>query len=343
MSATKPIRRRSAWLRPTAALVALLYAGGVVAQQRADGPVVAAGARSAVLPFGPDEQRLERGCDNMREPKVEPYEEKFGRANYFFDAPDTTLRNIDGVKVDGRYLMLSVTSKATYAERSGETYRIGQKTSYEAKPVSTLIATTILVGLPLLFAPKQVFNGTVGCSYLTDTRKLLKLAADDPKTGKTYSTDYPQTFELVVSGLGADATFTVRGDGSVPLRVDLSSLIARAELAEESALTVRCTNCARPDDPAALPATLKTSYDFRPLQQQMVAAEQARLAEEERLREQALRLKRAQEEQEMQARREEAERIRRAELAAQEAKRKREQEERERERQQQKSRQLQSL
>lgn len=308
--------------------------------------IVASSDGRVELPIGADERIYDYGCrDNAGENSSVVTEEN--KRVEFEDRPAGTLPFVPAepeelhlalrqMQVEGPMLMVWFDSKGYFPEYTAPAMLTVRKEMYGAAPVSTLLATAILAGLPLLLTPGEVAKGTFGCTDRESTGKYLDVS-QRRKTRKGHWATHGREATLTITGFQTPRTLKVGIDADTGLaQVDLTRLIRTSPLDGATALQVTCDDCTvqtakQAKEFGKAPTALSAAIDFRPvrdefLRQERLQAEreardraeaQARAqAEAERLRLERLQAERIAEERrlEAEAARLEAERIEQARL-----------------------------
>jgi len=97
------------------------------------------------------------------------------------------------------YLDIVVLGKAKSIEYEANVDNILEEKVYDARPGSTIIGTTILLGLPLLFFPGKTFDNAFGCTEEISS-KLTPSQTDRVPTGNEQWVDYsPSSVRLQIT------------------------------------------------------------------------------------------------------------------------------------------------
>jgi len=308
--------------------------------------IVAPSTGRVELPIGADERIYDYGCrDNAGEnssviteanKRVDFEDRPVGTLPFVLEEPEEFHFVLRQMQVEGPMLMVWFDSRGYFPEYTAPAMLTVRKEIYGAEPVSTLLATAILAGLPLLFTPGEVAKGTFGCTDRESTGKYLDVS-QRRKSRKGYWASHGREATITVDGFQTPRTLKVGIDADTGLaQVDLTRLIRTSPLESATALKVTCDDCTVQTTKQAkefgkAPTALAASIDFRPvrdefLRQDRLKAEreardraeaQARAqAEAERLRLERLQAERIAEERrlEAEAARLEAERIEQARL-----------------------------
>lgn len=308
--------------------------------------IVAPSSGRVELPIGADERIYDYGCrDNAGEnssivtaenKRVEFEDRPAGTLPFVLEQPEEFHLALKQMQVEGPMLMVLFDSRGYFPEYTAPAMLTVRKEMYGAAPVSTLLATAILAGLPLLFTPGEVAKGTFGCTDRESTGKYLDVS-QRRKSRKGYWASHGREATITIGGFQTPRTLQVGIDADTGLaQVDLTRLVRTSPLDGAIALRVTCDDCtvqtAKQAKEFGKALTLLTAtIDFRPvrdefLRQERLQAEreaqvraeaQARSqAEAERLRLERLQAERVAEERrlEAEAARVEAERIEQARL-----------------------------
>jgi hypothetical protein len=171
-----------------AALV-LALAPDAVAAERTFGDrtlIVAPSTGRVELPIGADERIYDYGCrDNAGEDsatvteenkRVEFEDRPAGTLPFVLEDPEESHLALKQMQVEGPMLMVWFDSRGYFPEYTAPAMLTVRKEMYGATPVSTLLATAILAGLPLLLTPGEVAKGTFGCTDRESTGKYLDVS-----------------------------------------------------------------------------------------------------------------------------------------------------------------------
>lgn len=311
--------------------------------------IVAPSNGRAELPIGADERIYDYGCrDNAGEDSsivnegnktVEFEDRPAGTLPFVLEEPEEFHLALKQMQVEGAMLMVWFDSRGYFPEYTAPAMLTVRKEMYGAAPVSTLLATAILAGLPLLFTPGEVAKGTFGCTDRESTGKYLDVS-QRRKTRKGHWAPHGREATLTIAGFQTPRTLKVAIDADTGLaQVDLTRLIRTNPLDGATALRVTCDDCTvqtakQAKEFGKAPTALSATIDFRPARDEMVSQErlqaereardraeaQARAqAEAERLRLERLQAERVAEERrlEAEAARLEAERVEQARLREQ--------------------------
>ncbi len=244
------------------------------------------------LPLADSERLQESDCaktlGNKRTTQTKTVEDSAGSLRFVAAKPARSVAFIRSAGISGGRLELSFESQAEFIEYRAPTFIAVKETAYAAQPVAGVVTTTLLVGLPLLFTPKNVAYTTFGCTDRESTGKFLDLTKKKP-TGKSHWLPYPQGVRVTVLGLGPPITFDTQIDEPAgKVFIELNDAIAKARLDGPSTLEVICDNCVLPDGKEAkrfgyLGGPVSATADFRSLQADLLERERARQAEEARM------------------------------------------------------------
>ena len=295
------------------------------------------------LPIGDDERINDYSCRESgssfateENKRVEFEDRPAGTVTFVLDEPEDFHLALKQMQVEGPMLMVWFDSRGWFPEYTAPAMLTVRKEIYGAEPVSTLLATAILAGLPLLLTPGEVAKGTFGCTDRESTGKYLDVAARR-KGRKGHWASHPREATITIEGFQTPRTVKVEVDGDTGLaQVDLSRLIKTTPFDGPTALKLTCNDCTvqtakQAKEFGKAPLLLAATVDFRPVrddferQARLQAEAEARAraeaqaraeAEAERLRLERLQAERIAEERrlEAEAARLEAERIEQARL-----------------------------
>lgn len=298
------------------------------------------------LPIGADERIYDYGCRDKADEnswtvteenkRVEYEDQAAGTLPFVLEEPEEFHLVLRQMQLEGPMLMVWFDSRGYFPEYTAPATLTVRKEMYGAAPVSTLLTTAILAGLPLLLMPGEVAKGTFGCTDRESTGKYLDVS-QRRKTRKGHWAPHGRAATLTIAGFQTPRTLKVDIDAETGLaQVDLTRLIRTSPLDGAIALQVTCDDCTvqtakQAKEFGKAPALLTATVDFRPVRDEFVrqdrlqaereardrAEAQARAeAEAERLRLERLQAERVAEERrlEAEAARIEAERIEQARL-----------------------------
>lgn len=158
----------------------------------------------------------------------------FGIQKLSFDKPATA-------KIP--YLDIKINGKAKNIEFEAEVDKVSQVKVYEAEPLSTAVATTILLGLPLLFMPGKITDEAFGCTDVMSS-KLIPSEINRTPTGKEQWVDYsPNYITLRFVGINAapiEKTLSVK-DGIASFR--LEDYVSWKNASNQLNIKVTCLSC----------------------------------------------------------------------------------------------------
>jgi hypothetical protein len=242
------------------------------------------------LPIGDDERIQDYACRESgssmvtEENKRVEFEDKpAGTVAFVLEEPDEMHVTLRQMQVEGPMLMVWFDSRGWFPEYTAPALLTVRKEMYGAEPVSTLLATALLAGLPLLLTPGEVAKGTFGCTDRESTGKYVDVAARR-KGRKGYWASHPREATITLEGFQTPRTLTVSVDGDTGLaQVDLTRLIKTTPFDGPTALKVTCSDCTvqtpkQAKEFGAAPTLLAATVDFRPVRDEF--DRQARLQAE---------------------------------------------------------------
>lgn len=177
---------------------------------------------------------------------------------YIDDVPEGTVTGIEKLYLNDSKLLISVTSKTLHHEYTAPTINTVQLTKYEAKPISSAVATTLLLGLPLLLAPGKTLESTFGCV----DREMVSTEPDKSKAIKTNNKVWrdanPKTLSIKITGLETVITETINLDEKRTATIDLLNDIMSSNLTTPSTLKIECVSCQN-----SLPSSDNSNADIK--------------------------------------------------------------------------------
>ena len=82
--------------------------------------------------------------------------------NFYLKEPDKKFSSINTVKITNDRLDIDINNKRQHLEYTAPIVDIIYETHYEATPISTAVATTLMLGLNLLLLPKETGQKAFG-------------------------------------------------------------------------------------------------------------------------------------------------------------------------------------
>lgn len=237
------------------------------------------------LPIDKSERVHDYGCKDgwaldEKDKKLTEYEDKkIGEKLFVFNKPDLTYHALRDLQVDGDRLLVYFTAKGWFQQYSAPTLLRLKKDVYGAAPISTLLTTGLLLGLPLL-TPGEVAKGTFGCTDRESVSKHLDVKSSR-KTRKGWWIDHSQEATVILDGFQGPLSLSVSIDGDTGIgTVDLGRFIDNAVLTGPTTIRVTCPSCDKPSKKQAklfgqAHPLLTTIADFRSVREERVR--QARL------------------------------------------------------------------
>jgi hypothetical protein len=135
--------------------------------------------------------------------------------------------------------------KRTYEHEVKTQLRIEEKV-FEARPVGTLFANTILLGLPLIFGPGTEVDDALGCTEVI-SQKLIPKYEEKILTGNNkWIESYPREITLRVSGLTKEPierAFLVEKNS---ISIVLSTFIDIKKTKDNLNIAIECLSCNEP-------------------------------------------------------------------------------------------------
>ena len=251
------------------------------------------------LPIGADERIYDYGCrDNAGEnssivteenKRVEFEDRPAGTLPFVLEEPEEFHLTLKQMQVEGPMLMVFFDSRGYFPEYTAPAMLTVRKEMYGAAPVSTLLATAILAGLPLLFTPGEVAKGTFGCTDRESTGKYLDVS-QRRKSRKGYWASHGREATITIDGFQTPRTLKVAIDGDTGLaQVDLTRLVRTSPLEGATALQVTCDDCTvqtakQAKEFGKAPALLAATVDFRPVRDEFLRQERLQAEREDRER-----------------------------------------------------------
>ena len=199
--------------------IAFCYTAFACAQQTynfegSTGLIVPRNVEQVELSYRQGEKRSENDCRKnihfeKKQPTVSFPTKESGTTNYINEIPDSTYYGIKDAKISGQFLLVDLVTVGFHPEKVAMTYKKIREESFEGQPGVTAIATVILVGLPLLFSPKDTVQSAIGCTDVTDIQKYAKIDSSDKLTGKIVPREDKGTFQIKITGFGKETVFNV--------------------------------------------------------------------------------------------------------------------------------------
>jgi hypothetical protein len=169
-----------------------------------------------------------------------PFESKreatYGIANLsFFKAPSSNIP----------YLDIALLGKVKNIEYEANVEKVIEEKIYDARPGGTLIGTTILLGLPLIFSPGKTFDNAFGCTEEVSS-KLITSQTDRVPTGKEEWVDFsPSSARMRITtseGSSFEQLMMIK-DGVVSVKLeDYINLRKSKDQVNIKVLCLTCTN-----------------------------------------------------------------------------------------------------
>ena len=254
------------------------------------------------LPIGADERIYDYGCRDKADEnswtvteenkRVEFEDRPAGTLPFVLEEPEEFHLTLRQMQVEGAMLMVWFDSRGYFPEYTAPAMLTVRKEMYGAAPVSTLLTTAILAGLPLLLTPGEVAKGTFGCTDRESTGKYLDVA-QRRKTRKGYWAPHGREATLTIAGFQTPRTLKVAIDADTGLaQVDLSRLIRTSPLEGATALQVTCDDCTvqtakQAKEFGKAPTALTAAIDFRPVRDEFARQERLQAEREDRERAEA--------------------------------------------------------
>lgn len=208
-------------------------------------------------------------------------------------APVQKVSGIQAVRWSGSKLSAELGSKAKFEEFSGPVVQVIEKTIYEGKPGSALIAHTLTLGLFFALSPINSAQQAFGCIDRRILRQEVQVEESLP-TGRFSWEDAPTVHVLRVEAFGESHEYNFSSDPRLQrsiFEIDLLPQIMRSDVSQPTAIKVTCVSCNATD--AFLAATgwsiedsKETVSDFSGIKNAELARQQfEQEAEQQRIRE----------------------------------------------------------
>jgi hypothetical protein len=236
------------------------------------------------------------------------------------------VRHLEGIRhasVLHDKLQIVFYGRGQVAEFTAPIYRTVNKTIYEARPGSTLFATVLLLGLPLLFTPTDTAKRAFGC---TDERVVKKYVNVSQKreTGNVSWLDTHKKQTLIIDGVGQSFSIDVTPPESGQILINLRPRVEQGVVDNIAKIQISCPTCVidtgkDSSQEESIASMAKKVYvfehDFRPVKNEIQEKIlQERMIEEKRIRDERI-LENKQRQEELRLKNEADEMRRRAEQA----------------------------
>lgn len=196
-----------------------------------------------------------KGCQNTSSTKStytardEITEEKMLVWDMPIEAENNAVYGIQGLSFDKvpsarvPYLEVKLFGKVKNIEYQARVYKHIEALTYESSPGIAAITTTILVGLPLIFAPGWVADKALGCSEERSSQ-LVPSKTDRVPTGNEKWVDYaPKSVRLSIA-VGEDAPldreFEVKSGSAL---INLENYVNLKNAKNQLNIKVQCLTC----------------------------------------------------------------------------------------------------
>ena len=165
--------------------------------------------------------------------------------SFFNSAPAQLVRGITSVQIDGTTLSITGQAKGRFEEFSGPIIDVIEKTRYEARPGTALLAHTLTLGLALIFAPVDSAQHALGC---TDRRVIARevVGQDSRPTGQSRWIDSEDNLVVRVEGLGQAREWNLlvgATSASSRLQIDFLPAVMQARSDGPVPIQITCLNC----------------------------------------------------------------------------------------------------
>jgi len=214
------------------------------------GLIVVPDAVRVQIPIDASERIADYGCRNSTlltttedNKRTEIEDRKIGKQRFILGSAKEYFLSLLEARIDGSRLGLRFVSKGLFEEYIAPVNLVIKKDIYGAEPVSTLLATAILAGIPLLLEPKEVAKSTFGCTDRESIDKYLDVE-NRRVTGKRHWIDTPRKVELKIIGFSDTKSIFVDIDQTGAADFDLSQYILQDYVFGSDSLIVSCVDCA---------------------------------------------------------------------------------------------------
>lgn len=214
------------------------------------GLIVVAEAVRVQIPIDASERVADYGCRNStllntteNNKRREIEDKTIGKQKFILGNSKEYFLSLLEARIDGSRLGLRFISKGLFEEYVAPVNLVVKKDVYGAEPVSTLLATAILAGIPLLLEPKEVAKSTFGCTDRESIDKYLDVE-NRRATGKRYWIDTARKAQLKIIGFSDIKSVFVDIDQTGAANVDLSQFILQDYVFGSDSLVVSCVDCA---------------------------------------------------------------------------------------------------
>lgn len=142
-------------------------------------------------------------------------------------------------------LIVPVEGNAKSTEYDAEVDRHVQVKVYESRPISTTLATGVLLGLPLVFAPGWVADSGLGCSEEISTKTVPSTENREP-TGKQAWVDFkPSDIRLKIDGIDSSPIVKYFAVNEGAAAINLREFINLKNPKGQINIRVQCLSCVK--------------------------------------------------------------------------------------------------
>ena len=181
---------------------------------------------------------------------------------------------IESIKIIDSKLSLNVINKGFFYEYNAPIVKVADVFHYPAQPVFGGLLSLASVGLWPLFAPRDFYVFTFGCtstsSFKSEIDKTRKI-----KTGKIEWRNFYQPHKISISGFDKEYTFNIENNFSNIF--DITEPILNTELTNSTSLKITCLDCSLKNitelnSANDIKTSIQLNYDFRPIKSSLIEA-----------------------------------------------------------------------
>jgi hypothetical protein len=147
------------------------------------------------------------------------------------------------------YLDVALLGKVKNIEYEANVEKVIEEKIYEASPGGTLIGTTILLGLPLIFSPGKTFDNAFGCTEEVSSKFTASQTNRVPTGNEEWADFSPDSVRLRITtseGSSFEESLTTIG-GTISVKVEDLILSKSKGLVNIKVLCLTCTNLKNDD------------------------------------------------------------------------------------------------
>jgi len=161
----------------------------------------------------------------------------------FYSNPIDKKIQIKSISIEDGILDIKSESSAKYEEYTAPVQIQVNEVHYKARPLETIAADTLLLGLPIIFSPKNAAYSFAGCTERKVNSYSLNLSKKI-KTNKTEWIPNSDTGEIIMTGLGQERKFSFETGHFV---IDLHDVIMEENFKTNPVIQINCSNCIEKD------------------------------------------------------------------------------------------------